>query len=89
MNLKKYYANIFRDSDADWAKAKRGLEVLNQKYPDSLQIQNFSAYFAVLGEDRQMAGEYFDKLGDAYLTEVWDKPERFVHFRTWARTGQW
>lgn len=89
MNLKKYYANIFRDSDADWAKAKRGLEVLNQKYPDSLQIQNFSAYFAVLGEDRQMAGEYFDKLGDAYLTEVWNKPERFVHFRTWARTGQW
>jgi hypothetical protein len=89
MNLKRFYADIFRDSAAVWPEAKRGLEILNRKYPDSLEIQNFTAYFAVLGRDREMAREYFDKLGDAYVPEVWSKPERFVHFRTWARTGEW
>lgn len=89
MNLKGYYADIFRDSRAKWPKAKSGLIAMNEKYPDSLYIQNYTAYFAVLGRDREMAMEYFDKLGEEYLPAVWKKPERFVHFRTWARTGEW
>lgn len=42
-----------------------------------------------MGRDRMIAKEAFEDLGDTYLEGVWGKPERFVHFRTWARTGQW
>ncbi len=31
----------------------------------------------------------FDELGETYLESVWKKPERFVHYRTWAQTGKW
>ena len=89
IKLKPYYANIFRETKAVWGTAKKGLEILNKKYPNSMEIQNYTAYFAVLGNDRTMAAEYFDKLGSAYLKSVWRKPERFVHFRTWAKTGRW
>lgn len=89
MDLKRFYADIFRDSDALWSKAEHGLEILSEKYPDSLEIQNYCAYFSVLARDREMASEYFDKLGDAFVPSVWGNPERFVHCRTWARTGRW
>jgi hypothetical protein len=29
------------------------------------------------------------QIGDQYLPSVWRKPERFVHCRNWAETGQW
>lgn len=89
MHLAGYFPNIIRDSKVTWRRAKPGLMILNEKYPDSLEIQNFTAYFAALGRDRKLAAATFDKLGDAYLKELWCKPERFVHFRTWARTGEW
>lgn len=89
IKLKRFYVHIFRDTKADWVSARSGLKTLNHKYPNSLEIQNYTAYFAVLGNDRELAKEYFDKLGSAYLKKVWGKPERFVHFRTWAKTGRW
>ena len=89
MYMKRFYANIFRDSKAVWPPAKRGLIRLNAKYPNAVEIQHYTAYFAVLAKDRALATEYFEQLGDAYMKTVWKKPERFVHCRNWARTGRW
>jgi hypothetical protein len=89
MSLSTYYADVFRDSDASWKTTREGLLILREKYPDSIHIQNCLAYYAVLGRDQELAKSTFDELGDEYDEEVWKKPERFIHFRTWAQTGKW
>jgi hypothetical protein len=56
---------------------------------ERLEILSQTARLACMDRDRVIAKEAFEELGDTYLEGVWGKPERFVHFRTWARTGQW
>lgn len=89
IRLSGYYADVFRDSSAKWAEMKPGLKTLLEKYPKSVVLRNEAAYHATLGRDREMAASIFDSLGDEYVKSVWKKPERFVHFRTWAKTGKW
>lgn len=88
MGLSPFYADVFRDADADWKTTREGLLILREKYPKSVYIHNCLAYFAT-GHDRELAKKTFEELGDEYYEDLWEKPERFVHFRTWARTGQW
>ncbi|MBC2602890.1 DUF4034 domain-containing protein [Puniceicoccus vermicola] len=88
-NLVGFYGNIFRDSGAQWPPAQEGLHDLLEDYPESLELLSSSARLATLGRDRKLAEQLFEKLGDSYTEESWLNPEQFVHFRTWARTGQW
>jgi hypothetical protein len=87
MSLRAYYDNIFRETKASWPKVRQGLLEMRQKYPRSFDIINQGAVLSALGEDRALAKEMFDKLGDTYLPDVWGKPKRFVRFRKWAETG--
>lgn len=89
IRLSRYYPDVFRDAKADWPKMRAGLESLLKKYPESVSLRNWAAYSATLGRDREMASAHFESLGDEYVKSVWKKPERFVHFRTWAQTGKW
>lgn len=89
IRLSGYHAEVFRDADAKWSMAKPGFVTLLEKYPESVTLRNEAAYHATLGRDREMAAEIFASLGDEYIKDVWKKPERFVHFRTWAETGKW
>ncbi|MFC7337507.1 DUF4034 domain-containing protein [Haloferula chungangensis] len=89
MQLSTFYADVFRDSDASWEITREGLLILRKKYPKSIYIHNCLAYYAVLGRDRDLAKATFEELGDEYDEEVWEEPERYVHFRTWAQTGKW
>lgn len=86
--LKPFYSDIFRDSRATWSRAKEGLDIFLEKYPDSVELKHYAAYLAT-GRDRDMAKSLFAEFGDTYVEKVWRKPERFVHFRTWAETGRW
>ncbi len=83
------YNDVFRELGASWPKTKNGLVSLIKSHPESRYYQNFAAYFATVARDRAFAEQSFDKLGNSYLPSVWENPERFVHFRTWAKTGQW
>ncbi len=89
IHMADFYADVFRDAKASWSVTKAGLATLRKKYPKSLEILSQTARLACMGRDRMIAKEAFEDLGDTYLEGVWGKPERFVHFRTWARTGQW
>lgn len=89
MNLSGYYADVFRDAKASWPRTRNGMEALLAKYPESVTLQNQAAYLGTLGRDREYAKRWFDKLGENYIEDVWEKPERFVHFRGWAETGEW
>ena len=87
MSLRSYYGNIFRETKASWPKTRAGLERLRQRYPRSLEILSKAALLAVLADDRALAKEMFDQLGDKYLANVWQKPEYFVRHRKWAESS--
>jgi hypothetical protein len=89
VNMAGYHDNVFKTSKASWPRTRNGLQIMRQKYPRSLEILSNSAWMAALKEDRPLAKELFDQLGSSYLASVWRKPERFVHIKHWADTGQW
>ncbi|MFD2255761.1 hypothetical protein ACFSSA_03650 [Luteolibacter algae] len=89
INLSSYYGNIFRESRALWPRTRDGLAILSKKYPTSLEFPSQTARLATMGNDRALAKASFDQIGEKYLESVWKKPERLVHFRTWAETGKW
>lgn len=89
IRLRGFYANVFRESAAKWPQTREGLTILLQKYPDSLGLLSEAAMLATMAEDRALAKELFDRIGDRYLPSTWRKPERFTHFRNWAATGRW
>lgn len=83
------YADIFSEARIEWPRVKRGLAKLLSDYPRSMALKNHAAYMATLARDRDYAKKCFDELGDSYIARIWGKPERFVHFRGWATTGEW
>jgi len=89
MNMLGYHNNVFRESKASWPKTREGLQLLRQKYPESVDILSHLALLAAMANDRETAKAAFDELGDTYLPGVWGKPERFAHVRKWAQTGKW
>ena len=89
IGLRKFEGQMFQDTQASWPKTKEGLQQLRTKYPDSLRIINEAALLATMATDQAYAKEMFDLLGDTYLPSVFPKPERFAHYRNWARTGKW
>jgi len=84
-----FYDNIFQESSIDWKRVRRGLEKSMAKYPNAITLKNHAAYLATLARDREFAKKCFEDLGDSYVKWVWKKPDRFIHYRTWARTGKW
>ena len=89
IGLRSYEGQIFQKSEASWPKTKEGLMILRKKYPDSLRFINEGALLATMASDQAYAKEMFDLLGDTYMRSVFSKPDRFAHYRNWARTGQW
>lgn len=91
ISMMGYYGNVYRDSPGkpSWEITKEGLDIMKQKYPASIKVDNYCARLGTLGSDRDYAKSAFDRLGDEYVKSIWKKPERFVHFRGWAQTGKW
>lgn len=89
INLHGYYDNVFHETQASWLLTREGLAQLRRKYPASVGLLHVSAELAVLAEDRPLAKELFDQIGDGYLPDQWYKPARFVQYRQWAQTGHW
>jgi hypothetical protein len=89
ISLRDYHGHVFRESKASWPKTKEGLQVLLEKYPESLWLLSEATMLATMAEDREMAKRLFERIGDRYLRSTWEEPERFAHFRNWAETGNW
>lgn len=89
MRLRGFYDNIFRETKASWPRTKEGIEQLMKKYPESLDLLSNAAILATLAEDRPLAKELFDRLGDRYLPSAWRNAEQLTHYRHWAETGIW
>lgn len=91
MYMTDFYGNIFKESKASWPKTKEGLDILHKKYPESVEILSYAALLATYAFDNKSAKAYFEELGDRYLdkSSIWPSKESFIHYRKWARTGQW
>jgi len=87
--LRGFHENVFRETKASWPKTREGLTEVLRKYPESIGWLSEAALLATMAEDRAWAKELFDRLGDRYLPGIWRKPERLLHYRHWAETGQW
>ena len=89
MELRGYYDNVFQETKASWPRTKEGLLLMLERFPDSVEIRNVIPMMAVLAQDREFAKEAFDRLDGTYLPLMWRKPQRYVHYRHWAETGEW
>jgi hypothetical protein len=89
--LEGFHKNIFTESRASWPKTKESLDILHKNYPESVEILSYAALLATYAKDNKAAKAYFDELGDRYLEnrDIWPSKESFIHYRKWARTGQW
>jgi hypothetical protein len=87
--LRGFHDNIFRESKASWPRIREGLALMRERYPAKLEMISHTAMLATMAEDQALAKEMFDQLGDTYYPDIWRKPDRFVHYRNWATTGQW
>lgn len=89
LGMHEYYNNMFSETRVDKKAFLEGLHTLNETYPDSVELWNYTAFYLVVANDLEQAQVYFDKMGETYSPVVWDSPEYFCHFRTKARTGKW
>jgi hypothetical protein len=78
-----YYPAFLQESAVDWARLRRGLELLVERYPDSLWAKSQLCYFCGQKGERGRAKELFEEIGPNVYTPVWDKA-RFFEDRAWA-----
>jgi uncharacterized protein (TIGR02996 family) len=91
MRMVSFHKNVFKESKASWPKTKEGLDILRKKHPESVEILSYAALLATCAFDNTSAKAYFEELGDRYFEQssVWPSKESFIHYRKWARTGNW
>jgi hypothetical protein len=84
MHNNRVYGNIFKQSKASWARAKRGFVALQKRYPDCMAVTSEFCYLAGMGGDRALMKSLFTKLNGKVDQTVWLEKKRFVEDRQWA-----
>lgn len=88
LHLMDCYDDIFVESDASWPKTREGLNLMMERYPDSLEIANKAAMLAVMAKDRDMARKAFARMNGACVTQAWSGPEHFLGALKWTQKGE-
>ncbi|MEO0795671.1 MAG: DUF4034 domain-containing protein [Verrucomicrobiota bacterium] len=81
---KRYYDNVFRETDASWPQTKRGLDQIIRKYPESLSLLSNAARLACVAGDAQAARKYFNLLNQRYYDRAWESEAEYIDFYRWA-----
>src|SRR5687768_14493433 len=84
MHDARIFRNLFKESKASWARTKRGFELLQTQYPESLAVVSEYCYLSTIAGDRPTAKALFAKLDGKVDQTVWKERERFVENRQWA-----
>jgi hypothetical protein len=79
----RYYDTFLKDSPVDWPRLKRGLEICQKRYPDSIWAKTRLCYFCGQKGERQQMKELFLEIGHTVDTSQWST-ERFLKDRAWA-----
>jgi hypothetical protein len=70
--------------DIPYTKFRSGFEDLARVYPDSRRFQNACCMVAVAHKDRETAKKMFEKIGSAWMSELWKSKARFNVAKEWA-----
>ncbi len=81
------YHNVFQETQAKWAKAQAGLELMEQRYPESLEVARAYCRLACLAGDRATAKRLFDRLGNNASSDIWVTQEYLQRARAWANAA--
>jgi hypothetical protein len=73
-----YSPNLVDEYHLSWQRINRGLETIEQRYPDSLAVKNEAAHLAVLARDPQAAKKYFDQTKGQIDPSAWSSTNDFV-----------
>ena len=84
IQFRGFYGSVLRETKASWETTRKGLELMRERYPNSLEIVGFTAALATEAEDHRLAKEMYDRLGDTYLPTVWASQQGFLRNRAWA-----
>jgi hypothetical protein len=84
LNRHTYFDNIFKENNLSWPRVKKGFEVLERRYPNSLAVKNEGAYLAVFARDAQGAREFFDETKGQMDKTIWKSQGEFRSYATYA-----
>jgi hypothetical protein len=80
-----FYKDIFRETQLNGNRVKRGYELMLKRYPDSLTVAAQFGRLAVVNGDPHTARVMLDRLGGKIDLEIWSSVEWFQEVRDWAR----
>ena len=81
----EFNETLFRESQVNWQKMKRGIDDILNKYPDNWNLNNL-AKFACLAKDKEEAATLLGRIEHPLHRLVWDSPSFFYRCRNWAKT---
>jgi hypothetical protein len=79
-----FYRDIFRETQINGNRVKRGYELMLKRYPDSLTVAAQFARLAVINGDPFRTRAILERLGGRVDLEIWSSREYFQKVRAWA-----
>lgn len=80
LNRSTAFNNIFQENNLSWPRVKKGLEVLEKRYPNSLAVKNEGLYLAVFAQDAPAARKYFVDTQGQMDESIWQTQHEFIAF---------
>lgn len=77
------YKKFLAQPGLNWPRLKQGLEIMVQRFPDSLWAKSQLCYFCGQKGDKARCRELWKEIGSRVDTSLWDR-ERFLANRAWA-----
>jgi hypothetical protein len=75
---------VFQENKLSWPRTKRGFEIIEKHFPNSLAAQNELAQLAALAGDRQTARKSFEQLNGKMDPSVWKFETNYFLSARWA-----
>jgi hypothetical protein len=79
---------VFKATQVDWTRVKRGFAVMGKKYPDSWWNLSAFARLAYMADDRSTAVEIIKDLDGHEVTSVWGGRTFYEEFKRWAEGSE-
>jgi hypothetical protein len=77
--------NVIDEVGLSWPRLKHGMELICNRYPDSVMMANFFCLLSCQAKDRPTAKLLFQHLGANIDNDIWD--DSLDASRTWALGG--
>lgn len=79
-----FYEDIFRETNLNGNRVKRGYDLMLKRYPQSLTLAAQLGRLAVVNRDPHTAGAMLERLGGKVDLEIWSSLEWFKQVRDWT-----